>query len=198
MGASKVYAIDGIPARLAMAKDSGAKVVTVDFKSEDVTKRILGEVPGGLDGEFAVARSEFIMPSAVCIDATTFHEPKTILHKVEKALMLETDVSETPNEMIFLAKKFGRVGLIGVYSGYTNHFNIGALMEKGVRFIGNGQAPVHLYWHEILDEYILTGKLDLKEIVTHRVGIEDFPELYRKFDERYAGVQKVFVETKAR
>ena len=31
-----------------------------------------------------------------------------MLHKVEKALMLETDVSETPNEMIFLAKKFGR------------------------------------------------------------------------------------------
>lgn len=55
--------------------------------------------------------------------------------------MLETDVPETPNEMIFLARKFGRVGLIGVYSGYTNHFNIGALMEKGVRFIGNGQAP---------------------------------------------------------
>ena len=46
----------------------------------------------------------------VCIDSTTFHEPKTMLHKVEKALMLETDVSETPNEMIFLARKFGRIG----------------------------------------------------------------------------------------
>ncbi len=112
--------------------------------------------------------------------------------------MLETDVSETPNEMIFLAKKFGRVGLIGVYSGYTNHFNIGALMEKGVRFIGNGQAPVHLYWHEILNDYIIPGKLDISHLVTHRVGLEDFPALYKKFDERYAGVEKVFVETKAR
>ena len=27
-----------------------------------------------------------------------------MLHKVEKALMLETDVPETPNEMIFLAQ----------------------------------------------------------------------------------------------
>ena len=179
MGASKVYAIDGIPARLAMAKDSGVNVVTVDFKSEDVSKRILGEVPSGLDGELDLGRLEFLMASIVCIDATTFHEPKTLLHKVEKALMLETDVSETPNEMIFLAKKFGRVGLIGVYSGYTNHFNIGALMEKGVRFIGNGQAPVHLYWEEILNDYVLPGKLDLKELVTHRVDLEDFPELYR-------------------
>lgn len=42
----------------------------------------------------------------------------------------------------------------------TNHFNIGALMEKGVRLIGNGQAPVHKWWKEILEDYILSGKLD--------------------------------------
>ena len=112
--------------------------------------------------------------------------------------MLETDVPETPNEMIFLAKKFGRVGLIAAYAGYTNHFNIGALMEKGIRFIGNGQAPVHLYWEEILHDYILTKKFYVRSIVTHRVPIEDFPKLYKKFDERYAGVEKVFVTTAAR
>ncbi|WWD20862.1 hypothetical protein CI109_105339 [Kwoniella shandongensis] len=178
-GAKKVYAIDTNPTRLALAKSMGA--ITVDFNVDKVTKRILDEVPDGLD---------------VCIDATSFHEPKTMLHKVEKALMLETDVSETPNEMIFLAKKFGRIGLIGVYAGYTNHFAIGALMEKGVRFIGNGQAPVHLYWEEILNDYIMTGKFDVSFMVSHRVGIEDFPKLYEKFDKRYAGVEKVFVETK--
>ena len=137
--------------------------------------------------------------------------------------------------MIFLVKKMGRVGLIGVspiishndfmltnrftlgisaYSRigrsltdrYTNHFNIGALMEKGVRFIGNGQAPgtslllfplsifldqlnrypVHLYWEEIM-EYLKDGTFDTKFLVTHRVKLEDFPELYKAFDKRYAG-----------
>lgn len=121
-----------------------------------------------------------------------------MLHKVEKALMLETDVCETPNEMIWLVRKFGRCGIIAAYSGYTNHFNIGALMEKGVRFIGNGQAPVHLYWEEILNDYIIPGKFDVSMLVSHRVDIEDFPELYAKFDKRYAGVEKVFVQTKAR
>lgn len=28
---------------------------------------------------------------------------------------------------------FGTVGVTGVYAGFTNHFNIGAVMEKGVR-----------------------------------------------------------------
>ncbi|ORY28017.1 chaperonin 10-like protein [Naematelia encephala] len=181
-GAKKVYAIDQVPARLALAQTAGPNVVAVNFSTDDPSKTIKEAEPLGLD---------------VCIDSTTFHEPKTMLHKVEKALMLETDVSETPNEMIWLAKKFGRIGLIGVYSGYTNHFNIGALMEKGVRFIGNGQAPVHLYWEEILNDYLLTGKFDPSFMVTHRVGIDDFPALYKKFDERYAGVVKVFVSTDA-
>ncbi|WVQ86261.1 hypothetical protein IAT38_008429 [Cryptococcus sp. DSM 104549] len=181
-GASKVYVIDSIPTRFALAEQLGPQVVSVDFSKEDVSKRIQEEVPGGLD---------------VCLDCTTFHEPKTILHKVEKALMLETDVSETPNEMIYLVKKMGRIGVIAAYSGYTNHFNIGALMEKGVRFIGNGQAPVHLYWEEILNDYLVPGKFNTKLVVSHRVGIEDFPKLYHKFDKRYAGVQKVFVQTSA-
>ena len=131
--------------------------------------------------------------------------------------MLETDVSEIANEMITSVKKGGRCGIIGAYAGYTNHFNIGALMEKGVRLIGNGQAPVHKWWKEILEDYILSGKLDptlwapcdndtafldshidflILSILTHRVSLEEFPELYKAFDKREGGVVKVFVETK--
>ena len=62
--------------------------------------------------------------------------------------------------------KGGRCGVISAYSGYTNHFNIGALMEKGVRLIGNGQAPVHKYWKEILYDWIIPGKFDPALYVT--------------------------------
>lgn len=124
-------------------------------------------VPGGVD---------------VAIDAGSFHEPKSLLHKTQKALLLETDVPETLNEAIMSVKKMGRVGIIAAYAGYANGVNVGALMEKGVRLIGNGQAPVHLYvspslylspvddtmtdvvfsfkWNEILNDYIIPGKFD--------------------------------------
>jgi len=46
-----------------------------------------------------------------------------MLHKIEKALMLETDVSETANEMIKSVRKMGSCGVIAAYAGYTNHFN---------------------------------------------------------------------------
>lgn len=73
--------------------------------------------------------------------------------------MLETDVSEIVNEMITATRKMGSCGIIAAYAGYTNHFNIGALMEKGIRLIGHGQAPVHKYWHELL-ALIEEGKFD--------------------------------------
>jgi len=179
-GASRVIGIDKVHDRLAAATKEG--IETLDFSQHtDVVKRLLELVPGGLD---------------VALDCGTFHQPKTILHKVEKALMLETDVSEIVNEMIVSVRKQGRCGVIAAYAGYTNHFNIGALMEKGVSLIGNGQAPVHKWWKEILDDYILTDKFDPTFMVTHRVPIEDFPKLYKAFDKREGGVVKVFVETK--
>lgn len=47
--------------------------------------------------------------------------------------MLETDVPETLNEMLVSVRKMGHCGLTGVYSGFANGVNVGALMEKGVR-----------------------------------------------------------------
>jgi threonine dehydrogenase-like Zn-dependent dehydrogenase len=61
--------------------------------------------------------------------------------------------------MIVSVKKMGRCGIIAAYAGFTNGFDIGALKEKGVRLIGNGQAPVHKYWEETLG-FIEAGKFD--------------------------------------
>jgi len=37
------------------------------------------------------------------------------------------------------------------------------------RLIGNGQAPVHKWWEEILNDYLIPGKLDPRELIlTHR------------------------------
>ncbi|KAH8091798.1 GroES-like protein [Cristinia sonorae] len=187
-GAKRVIGIDRVPERLQFAQEKTG-IEVIDFTVHaDVVKRLQELVPGGLDVAIDCGLTNSL--------TGTFHQPKTLLHKVEKALMLETDVSEIVNEMITSVKKGGRCGIIGAYAGFTNHFNIGALMEKGVRLIGNGQAPVHKWWKEILEDYLLTGKFDPAFMVTHRVPLEDFPALYKAFDKRQDGVIKVFVETK--
>lgn len=77
----------------------------------------------------------------------------------------------------------------------TNHFNIGALMERGIRLIGNGQAPVQRYWKHIL-RLVEEEKLNPLDMVTHRIKFDDMVEAYDKFASRETGVQKIFVETK--
>jgi len=174
-GASQVIGIDKVSYCLALAEEMG--VNTVDFSAyKDVAKKIKELVPD------------------VAIDAATFHEPKTAIHKISRALSLETDASETLNETFLAVKKMGRVGII---AGYTNGFNLGAVMERGIRLIGNGQAPVHLYRDKILKDYIIPRKFDPTFMITHRVPLEDMEKLYHVFDRRELGVVKVFVETKA-
>ena len=68
-------------------------------------------------------------------------------------------------------------------------------MERGIRFIGNGQAPVHLYWDKLL-KYIQEGKTDPYIMLSHRVLMEELDLVYDVFNKRDDHMQKVFVQTK--
>jgi threonine dehydrogenase-like Zn-dependent dehydrogenase len=56
-------------------------------------------------------------------------------------------------------------------------------MERGIRFIGNGQAPVQYYWEDLLKR-IQDGQIDPLRMVTHRVRAEDLDKVYYKFDKK--------------
>ncbi len=49
----------------------------------------------------------------------------TIVLQIEMALMMETDPSAIINELIYAVRKGGHIGVVGVYAGFCNHFNIG-------------------------------------------------------------------------
>lgn len=56
-------------------------------------------------------------------------------------------------------------------------------MERGIRFIGNGQAPVHYYWEDLLKK-IQSGEIDPLKMVSHRCKVEDMAKIYYKFEAR--------------
>ena len=112
-------------------------------------------------------------------------------HKVERALNLETDSADILSEMIYATRKFGHITIIGVYSGFTNHFPIGAMMEKDL-IVNGGQSPTQKYWKMCLEK-IQSGELDPSFIVTHKGKLTDAPELYSLFNDRKDGVVKVFL-----
>ncbi|KAH2165397.1 hypothetical protein KXW37_006505 [Aspergillus fumigatus] len=116
-------------------------------------------------------------------------------HGPDVAIECAADTSELVNEMLMSVRGFGHCGITGVYAGYCNHFNIGALMECGIKLHGNGQAPVQKYWKELL-RYIQQDKIHPLDMVTHRFKLEDMEKVYDLFDKREQGMQKVFIQTR--
>ncbi|KAJ3340831.1 hypothetical protein HDU93_006123 [Gonapodya sp. JEL0774] len=126
-----IVAFDFVPARLALASSLFSATVynVADLErsrgSDGVVEEVLERYPGGFDR---------------CIDCAGFRYRKTWSHAIQAAVGLETDQCEVVNEMVRCVKKFGTIGLIADYAGFTNGFNIGGVMEKGVRLIGCGQV----------------------------------------------------------
>lgn len=128
----------------------------------------------------------------VCVDATGFRYAKEILHKVERFLRLETDAKSAIIEAIYLVKKFGHISVIGDYYGLTNHFPIGALFDKGITFRA-GVVCVQKYW-KLLLKYVVEGKVDLTQVITHVIPWDDGPSGYQIFDEQKNDCIKVILK----
>jgi threonine dehydrogenase-like Zn-dependent dehydrogenase len=147
-GAKRVIGIDNNwRTEYAMKKIPGLETInyTTLGKGETVPSKVHELVPGGVDVSIEAAGGEYA---------------KGWAHKLELMIGAEQDTSELINEAIYSTRKFGAVGIIGDYvacefpereSGSvertltrtdTNHFNVGALMECGIKLVGCGQAPV--------------------------------------------------------
>ncbi|KAL3481455.1 chaperonin 10-like protein [Aspergillus californicus] len=185
-GASRVILIDGGEGawRLEYVKGKIPKTEVLDFsnlpKGETVSSQLRKMTDHSLD---------------VCLECCGGEYAKGWMHFLEQMIGAETDTSELLNEMITAVRPFGRVGLTGVYAGFTNHFNVGSLMQTGVRLIGNGQAPVQKYWKDLM-KLIQKGEIDPLRMVSHRLRLEDIDKVYAMFNQREKGMQKVFLETK--
>eukprot|EP01119_Soliformovum_irregulare_P003821 TRINITY_DN14878_c0_g1_i1.p1 TRINITY_DN14878_c0_g1~~TRINITY_DN14878_c0_g1_i1.p1 ORF type:complete len:419 (-),score=88.46 TRINITY_DN14878_c0_g1_i1:35-1291(-) len=163
--ASRIIGIECVPERIELArKHLGPSVEIVDFSKDNTIQKVLELVPGGVD---------------CAIECAGFEYATSLIHKVERALMLETDTADIFSEMFTCVRKFGRVSIIGVYSGTANHFPVGAMMEKDL-IIKGGQSPTQKYWLMCLEK-IRSGELDPTFIITHRAQLKDAPTLYQRF-----------------
>jgi len=192
-GASKVIFVDTEPRLSAISQRWPAehkdKLEVIDYKklsfgvtNKETVVSKLKEMCGGRGPD-------------VAIECAAGEYAKGWMHWLEMSLGAETDTSEILNEMVESVRNYGRAGVTGVYVGYTNHFNIGSLMQRGIRLIGNGQAPVMKYWEGLLKK-IQLGQLDPTQMLSHRFRLEDIDKVYYKFNAKEDNIQKVFVETK--
>jgi threonine dehydrogenase-like Zn-dependent dehydrogenase len=182
LGANQVVAIDHIPERLSMAEAAGA--TTINFEQESVVER-LNEHTDGKGPEKcidAIGMEAHIMPS----------QPDTVADRVKQMLMLESDRPHALREMIYVCRPGGVISIPGVYGGFANKIPLGQMMNKALT-IRTGQTHVNR-WTDDLLRRIEEGQIDPSFVITHKVGLNQGPEMYKVFRDKQDSCIKVVLK----
>src|ERR1700710_1380991 len=181
LGAKQVIAIDRLPERLSMAKAGGA--ITINFEEESVVER-LNELTGGKGPEKCI--------DAVGMEAHATGSVDAVYDRAKQAMMLETDRPHVLREMIYVCRPAGTISIPGVYGGLVDKIPMGQAMNKGLTF-RMGQTHVNR-WTDDLLRRIEEGQIDPSFVITHTVGLEEGPEMYKVFRDKQDGCVKVVLK----
>lgn len=181
-GAGRVIAIDRVPERLLMAEKYG-KAEIINFEDGSVYER-LQDLTGGRGPDRCI--------DAVGTEAHVASHLDSMIDRVKTAVMLETDRPHVLRESIYCCRKGGAVSVPGVYISMLDKVPFGAVMNKGLT-IKTGQTHVQRYSQKLL-QAIIDAKIDPSFVITHRVGLDDAPEMYKAFRDKEGGCIKVVLK----
>jgi threonine dehydrogenase-like Zn-dependent dehydrogenase len=182
LGAARVIAIDRFQERLDMARSIGA--ITVDYSEEDVSVlTALKDLTGGIG------------PDA-CIDAVGLEAHSTelqgIYDVVKTAMLLETDRPAVLRQAIQAIRKGGTLSIPGVYGGLLDKVPFGAAFGKGIT-MKMGQTHMHNYMKPLLKR-IEEGQIDPTYIISHRITLDEAPEMYKIWRDKKEKVTKIVID----
>ena len=187
-GAAEIYVVDRVPSRLELAEEH-CDATAINFEEADPVEQVKEQHGGGVDKGVDAVGYQAIDPNKEGDDA---YDPA----RENPAIVI--------NNLIRTVRPTGELGIPGLYvpedPGAPDDMaaqgrlgiDFGLLFEKGQK-LGTGQCNVKEYNRELRD-LIIEGRADPSFVVSHRVSIDEAPEMYEKFDDREEGVTKVLLE----
>jgi threonine dehydrogenase-like Zn-dependent dehydrogenase len=166
MGAGRVIIVDKVDYRLDFAQRY-AQCETVDFRSVgDMAVHIKRMTEGrGAD---------------VCIDAVGAEADGNLMQKITGVkLKLQAGAATALHWAINCARKGGNISIVGVYGPTFNAVPIGNALNKGLTLRMN-QANVKRHLPHLV-EHVRAGRLKPRELITHRIPLEEVEEAYQMF-----------------
>src|SRR3954465_3542714 len=165
-GAGRVIVIDHVDYRLDFVKNF-APAEVYNFKELDDVMVFMKKTTDGLGADVAI--------DAVGAEASG-NMLQTIFGKRRK---MEAGSAIALHWAINSVKKGGIVSIVGVYGPTGNMVPIGNVVNKGLTLRAN-QASVKRNLPKLI-EHIQAGRLNPKEIITHRIPLENISDAYRIF-----------------
>ncbi|MGV2862357.1 zinc-dependent alcohol dehydrogenase [Achromobacter sp. AGC39] len=202
MQAGRIFAVDTVPDRLAMARAQGAEVI--DFNAEDPVACIKG-LTGGIGADCAI--------DAVGVDAVHAHAGPAGSADTNASMEEEARKGaphakpdgdnwrpgNAPSQALQWAvqalAKAGMLSIIGVYPPNDRTFPIGEAMNKNLTLrMGNCN---HRKYVPMLMELVRTGAVDPAAILTRQEPLTQAVDAFKAFDTRQPGWLKVQLEPAA-
>ncbi|MBT2755283.1 glutathione-dependent formaldehyde dehydrogenase [Mesobacillus foraminis] len=173
-GAKRVIAVDYIDYRLQHAKRTN-NVEIINFEKYDNTGEYLKEITqGGAD---------------IVIDAVGMDGKFTPMEFLATGLKLHGGSMGAIVMASQAVRKGGTIQITGVYGGRYNAFPLGDLFQRNID-IKTGQAPVIPYM-PFLYNLANEGKVDMGDIITHVIPLNEAKHGYQVFDTKTEDCIKV-------
>jgi threonine dehydrogenase-like Zn-dependent dehydrogenase len=203
MGAGRIFVVDRLESRLAMARAQGAE--PIDFDREDPVEAIR-TLTGGIGVDRVI--------DAVGVDAE--RADKGPAADGQQSEMFDAEVKEVAPEQAASARegdgqwkpgsgptqalqwavksvaKAGTIGVIGVYPPSLARFPLGEAMNRNLQ-IHMGNCNHRAILPELV-ELVRNGSIDPIAILTQREPIMNAIDAYQAFDKRQPGWMKVKLE----
>jgi len=165
-GAGRVIVIDHIEYRLEFVKQF-AQCEAYNFRSLDDVVLFIKKTTGYIGAD-------------VCIDAVGCEAAGNAMQTITgRKLMLQAGSATALHWAINSVKKGGVVSIVGVYGPTDNLIPIGNVVNKGITIRAN-QASVKRLLPRLI-EHVREGRLNPKEMITHRVPLAEVSDAYHIF-----------------
>ncbi|CAN5133720.1 zinc-dependent alcohol dehydrogenase [soil metagenome] len=187
----RVLGVDLVPERRAMAERHGVETL-------DVTADLLGDIRDRTDGRGphsvldAVGMEAHGNPVAAFAQSAVGLLPSAASKRLAKTLGV--DRLAALMAAIESVQRGGTVSLSGVYGGVADPMPMLTMFDKGLT-LRMGQCNVHNWtadlWPLVEDA---ADPLGIDDLVTHRVSLEEAPDMYELFKNKEDGCIKVVLQ----
>jgi threonine dehydrogenase-like Zn-dependent dehydrogenase len=181
LGAERVIAIDRFPERLRLAEEAGAEVL--DYTQVEDLIEELKTITGGIGPDS-------------CIDAVGLeahgHSIDYYMDSAKQRAHLQMERANVLRQAIQACRPAGVVSVPGVYAGFIDKFPFGVAFGKGLT-LRMGQTNAIHYLKPLL-ERVQNGDIDPSFLITHRVALDDVPQMYKTFVNKEDHCVKVVID----
>jgi threonine dehydrogenase-like Zn-dependent dehydrogenase len=188
-GVERVIGIDLVPERLARAAARG--VETVDLTEHEDVAEAVKEMTSGRGADSVI--------DAVGMEAhgspvgKLAHQMVALLPDVVGRKLMETAGIDRLGALypaLRMVRRGGTVSLSGVYGGNADPLPMMDMFDKQIQ-LRMGQANVKRWVDDIMPLLTDDDPLGVDDFATHRVPLEQAPQMYDDFQEKRDGVFKV-------